>query len=164
MEHIQNTLTRIKQNGYMTQQEEPQSKAVTLLESNEAKQKLTAMLTQCFQSLKVYGKEPEQFEGVVSMFNMVLADYSIEQIYAAFKFYLKHNSEMPAPADIANIIERGNRPALDRSVYISISKKDGCDRTEDDWQYLRDYERFQQTGEMKPAPPRRPSKANVITL
>lgn len=107
---------------------------------------LTSMLYQCFQALKLYGKEPEAFGAVVSMFNLVLSDYSFDSIKSAFAFYLKYNSELPTPADIANIIERGNKPAFDRSVYISISKKQPEHRTSSEWQYIREYDSFMITG------------------
>lgn len=104
------------------------------------------MLFQCFQSLKLYGKEPEAFESVVAMFNLVLSDYPFKEIEKAFAFYLKHNNELPTPADIANIIERGGKPAFDKSVYVSICKKDPEKRDSDDWKYMRDYERFMISG------------------
>jgi hypothetical protein len=116
------------------------------MSSPVAKQELTTMVYQCFQSLKLYGKEPEAFEAVVAMMNLVLAEYPMAKIREAFAFYLKHNNELPAPADIANIIERGNKPPFDRAVYISISKKHPEDRDSGEWCYMREYEQFQITG------------------
>lgn len=105
------------------------------------------MLVQCFQALKLYGKEPEQIEGVIGMFNLVLADYPFSEIERAFRYYLRHNTEMPAPADIAIIIDRGgDKPPFDKSVYVAFSKKHGDQRTPAEWQYMRDYERFISTG------------------
>lgn len=104
------------------------------------------MLYQCFQSLRLYGKEPEALEGTVAMFNLVLSDYSYEKIEQAMIFYLKNHNEMPAPADIANIIERGNRPPFDRAVYVAISKKHPEDRSGWDWEYMKDYEKWSITG------------------
>jgi hypothetical protein len=82
------------------------------------------------------------------MFLFVLADYPIEKIIDAFSFYAKTSSEFPAPADIANIIERGNKPPLDRSVYVSISKKEPDRRTSGEWAYLREYEDYAITGRL----------------
>ena len=104
------------------------------------------MIMQCFQTLKTYGKEPEQIESIIPMFNMVLGDFTFQQIESAFAFYLKHNTEMPAPADIANIITRGNKPPFEKSIYIAIGKKHPEERTSEDWQYMRDYERFMISG------------------
>lgn len=105
------------------------------------------MIFQCFQSLNVYGKEPEALENVVSIFTLVLADYPMEKIRQAFGYYLKFNDQMPTPSAIVNIIERGNKPPLERSVYIAISKKPAEEREKEDWQYLREYEKFAKTGE-----------------
>ena len=116
------------------------------MQDETGKVELTNILFQCFDSLKVYGKEPEQMKSTNAMFQLVLADYPIEKIREAFAFYLKFNSEMPAPADIAQIIERGNKPPFDKAVYVSISRKYGEDRSRDDWQYMRDYERFITSG------------------
>lgn len=98
------------------------------------------MLFQCFQGLKLYGKEPEALEALVGMFQMVLHDYTMGQISRAFALHLKRSNEMPAPADIANIIERGNKPPFERAVYVNLSRKAAEDRTSDEWAYMRDYE------------------------
>src|SRR3990167_9442020 len=110
MDHIGQILNnRTRQTASALPSAEPRSQVVTLRTDTQAKQKLAAMLSQCFQSLKLYGKEPEAFEGTVAMFNLVLADYPIARSEQALVFYLKHNPEMPPPADIANIINRGNK-------------------------------------------------------
>lgn len=125
-----------------------QKNLATLTDSPEDRKQLTNLLFQCFDALKVYGKEPEQLENVNAMFQMVLAGYPYEKIRQAFTFYLKFNSDLPAPADIAMIIERGNKPPLDRSVYISLTKKDAYSRTSDEWSYINEYENFQLRGQI----------------
>lgn len=100
----------------------------------------------CFDGLKVYGKEPEALENAVKLHNFVLADYPIDKIMDAFAYYLKKWNELPAPADIANIIERGNKPPFDKTVYVAISKKDASERSSDEWAYMRDYEDFMLRG------------------
>ncbi len=81
------------------------------------------MLTQCFDGLKLYGKEPESLPSAINLFQMVLADYPLESIRSAFAYYLKNNTEMPTPADISQIIEWGERPKPDKTVYLSLVKK-----------------------------------------
>lgn len=116
---------------------------LALRESQDAKRALTNLLFQCYDALRVYGKEPEQLDNLNKMFHFVLADYSQEQIEKAFVYYLRHNSEMPAPADIAQIIERGgDKPPYDKSVYVTISKKHPADRSSDEWQYMKGYENY----------------------
>ena len=100
------------------------------------------MLFQCFQGLKLYGKEPEALEALVSMFQMVLHDYAMPQIRQAFALHLKRSNEMPTPADIASIIERGGKPPLERAVYVSLSRKAAEQRTSDEWAYMREYESY----------------------
>lgn len=87
-------------------------------------------------------------ESVTRLFQMTLSDFSIEEIKKAFIFYMQHNNEMPTPADIYTIIKRGGKPPLDKSVYIRISKKSGEERTQEEWQYLDEYERFMINGDL----------------
>lgn len=105
------------------------------------------MLYQCFQSLKVYGKEPEAFDAVCAMHMLVLGDYPMKQIREAFAKHLKNSNELPSPSDIANIIERGGKPPFEKAVYVSISKKMPEERSKSEWEYLQDYEYFQCTGD-----------------
>ena len=98
------------------------------------------MLQQCFQTLRIYGKEPEALESVLAMFRLVLADYEMGEITDAFRIWLKRSNEMPTPADIAGIIERRGKPPLERAVYIAIGKRDPVNRTPEEWAYMREYE------------------------
>jgi hypothetical protein len=112
----------------------------------QGKARVGEALALFFDGLKVYGKDPDSLENATKLFHFVLADYPVDKIIDAFSYYLKHNTEFPAPADIANIIERGNKPPFDRSVYVTISKKDPCDRSSEEWAYMCDYEHFQLSG------------------
>lgn len=116
------------------------------MEDQDGRRKLTNLLFQCYDSLKVYGKEPEQLDNLNKMFQMVLADFPYEAIEKAFIYYISHNSELPAPADIATIIRRGNKPPFDKTVYVTISKKYPEDRTRAEWAYMKDYENFMVEG------------------
>lgn len=107
---------------------------------------MTEMLTQCFRALKLYGRDADDFDAINAMFQLVLADYPIDKIKQAFAVYLKRHNELPAPADIVQIIERDGKPPLERAVYIAISKKQPEDRTSSDWGYMREYEKYSKTG------------------
>lgn len=103
--------------------------------------------------MKIYGKSPKEIEAIIGVFNMVLADYPFKEIEKAFAYYLKHNTEFPAPADIALIIERGgNKPPFDRTVYLRLAKRLEADPyaygvlSQEERQYMKDYEHFQTTG------------------
>ena len=127
------------------------SSELALIDDAKGRQELSSFVAQCFEALKTYGKEPEQMVAVANMFQMVLSDYPIGKIKSAFKTYLKTNSDLPAPADIVHLIERGNKPPLDRAVYVSICKRDAAEhfsRYTSEWQYMREYERFQMTGRL----------------
>lgn len=96
-----------------------------------------------YDALKTYGKQPEQMESVTKLFMFALADYPVQKIIDAMSFYVRHYTDFPAPADIVQIIERGNKPPLDRSVYVNLSKKQPDQRTSEEWAYMREYEAFQ---------------------
>lgn len=104
------------------------------------------MVSQCFQALKLYGKEPEQLDGTLSMFQLVLGKYEFDEIQEAFEFYLSNNTEMPTPADIVSIIRRGNKPPFNQAVYIALSKKGYDARSFEEDKYMRDYEDFLMNG------------------
>lgn len=110
------------------------------------RKKLTELVLQCFDALKVYGKEPEQLGNLNAMFQLVLEDYTIEQITAAFKVYISRSTEIPAPADIVSIIRRGNKPPFDKAVYIRLEKKGHDARSYAEDAYMAAYEEYQING------------------
>ena len=114
--------------------------SLSLRTDSEGQKALAVMLQQCFQTLRVYGKEPEALESVIAMFRLVLADYPMDNVTEAFQVWLKRSNEMPTPADIANIIERGGKPPLERAVYVAIGKRDPVTRTSEEWAYMREFE------------------------
>lgn len=63
------------------------------------------MLTDCFDTMKLYGKEPEQLGALCRVFKRVLGEYPWYLIECGFEDYLKRNDEMPTPADIVNLID-----------------------------------------------------------
>lgn len=120
-----------------------QNKALCLRDDPAGRQGLSDALSQCFDALALWGKQPESLPNTIKTFYMVLEDCPTDKIIQAFKFYLRHNEDFPTPAAIYKIIQRGNKPDFDKQLYGAILKKSGSDRTPDEWQYKRDYERFQ---------------------
>ena len=118
-----------------------------LRESPEGKKVLANHLAQCFDIFPLYGREPEAADNIRKAFNFQLSEYPIEKITSAFNYHLRFFKEFPVPANIVEIIERGNKPPFERSVYISATKKPAEDRNSDEWAYIREYERFIQRGE-----------------
>lgn len=120
----------------------PKTTLPSLKDDRDGRARLNEVILMAFDALKTYGKEPEQLDSVKKLMHFALADYTIQQVREAFAYYFKHNSEFPAPADIVQIIERGNKPPFDRAVYTSISKKHPADRSSDEWAYMREYEHW----------------------
>jgi len=114
-----------------------------LASSPEAQHQLTELLTQCFDALKVYGKEPEQVVNLIKVFVMVLGDYTFEQVHAAFRTYLKQSNELPAPSDIVKIIEPPP-PVYSSAMYVQIKKnlrEGNVFVTDEEKAYVRAYEK-----------------------
>lgn len=104
------------------------------------------LLAQCFDIFPLYGREPDAVANIRAGFMVVLGEFPIEKVEQAFRYHLQNFREFPVPADIAHIVLRGNKPPFERSLYISISRKAGEDRTREEWDYLKDYERYILTG------------------
>lgn len=116
------------------------------MRSPEAKKELGKLLSACFNIFPAYGKDPEAGADIVSGFMLVLADFNIDQIRSAFTTHLGNNKQFPVPADIAHIIQRGNKPPFEAAVFISLQKKEADMRTPAEWEYIRDYERHRVSG------------------
>lgn len=95
---------------------------------------------------KLYGRDPGSLESVNEVFHLVLGQYPADKTIKAFTTWIERSQEFPTPADIIGLIKRNGKPPLTKEMYIQISKKDGEDRSPDDWQYMREYE-SEQKGE-----------------
>ena len=114
-----------------------------------AKKQLGEALAMIFDTQQTFGKDPEQMNNLTKLFLFTLADYPYESISKALRFFIKHNNSMPTPSDIVNIIERNGKPPFEKSVYITLMKKQGYERTSEEWEYIRDYERWIIRGQYK---------------
>lgn len=79
----------------------------------------------------------------------VLADYPMQRILDAMAEYVKRKSDIPAPADIVNIIDPPP-PVLSGAAYIGLRKKiaDDVYLTPEDREFLRAYEK-QETAKVR---------------
>lgn len=122
-------------------------------QTKEEARQLTNFISQCFDALETYGKEPEQLKNMNAAFQLVLAPYTTEQVKSAFLFYLSNYKKIPVPSDIVSIIKRGNKPPFEKSVYVALVQKrertsfKECGATyncltSDEVEYIRDYENF----------------------
>lgn len=73
--------------------------------NSQAEGEVSAMVGQCYETLRVYGKEPGQIKTIVRTFLMLLGEYPLLRVRAAFLGWMKTHNEMPTPADIIGIIE-----------------------------------------------------------
>jgi hypothetical protein len=116
---------------------------LTIRNDPQGKKRVGEAVVLFASALKTYGKKPDQMEAVTKLFLFALSDYPTDKVIDAMAFYIRNYTDFPAPADIVQIIERGNKPPFDRAVYTTLSKKDPEFRTSDEWAYMRDYENFQ---------------------
>lgn len=119
---------------------------LVLSESAESKAKLDNYLLGCFTLQKLYGREPESYKAINGLFHTILASQPAEKVTKAFESWLERSQEFPTPADIINLIKRNGKPPLSEAQFIAISRKDGEDRTDAEWQYLRDYQAERDSG------------------
>jgi hypothetical protein len=99
-----------------------------------------------YDTLRTYGKDAGQMENLTKMFRWALADYPYAKIKEAMVFYAKHYSEMPTPADIISIIERNGKPPFDKTVYVGLRQKPKEDLLDEEWEYIREYEKWSISG------------------
>lgn len=107
---------------------------------------MDSLLASCFTVQKMYGRAPESMETVIEVFHSLLAKYPAGKVLKAMETWIERSQEFPTVADIVGLIQRNGRPPVSKEIYVAISKKDGADRTAEDWQYMRDYE-AEQRGE-----------------
>ena len=127
------------QNQNLTSQSKPQN-ALALAGNSEAQSKLDRLILGCYTVQKLYGRDPGSIESVNEVFHSTLSRFPAEYVLKAFTIWIERSQEFPTPADIITLIKRKGKPPLSREIYVGISKKDGEDRTAEDWQYMRDYE------------------------
>jgi len=95
----------------------------------------------------LYGKKPDSLKAVANAFQNILSEQSIVDIQKAFDIWMKRESQFPTPADIYGLIQRDGKPPLCKVMYVGISQKDAYHRTSADWEYLKEYETHQRTGD-----------------
>lgn len=114
--------------------------SLPLKKNSQATAKFSDLLAACFALQKMYGRAPESMESVTLLFHSILGNYPAKRVIRAFETWLERSQEFPTPADIIGLIKRNGKPTPTREMYISASKKEYCDRTENERQIMRDYE------------------------
>lgn len=123
-------------------QEKPQFAALCLNDDAEGQKNLVVLIVDCFDTLRVYGKEPEQLQSAIKLFKRVLGKYSWDAINAAFDVYLERNAQMPTPADIVNIIDPPQRWCSETYRQIKERLREGRAFVSDEERnYCHNYEK-----------------------
>ena len=139
---LSHTQAKPVENQNTSECSKPQPEDMLLSQNSEDRKKLTRLVTMCFQSLKTYGKEPEQLESLVALFQMKLARFPYRKVRFGFDEYLETGEEMPTPASIIKIIDP---PEPERvwcaTAFIDIKrrKREGQYITLREEQYCEDF-------------------------
>lgn len=114
-----------------------------LSENRQAQNKLDSLIAGCFALQRLYGKPPESATSmatITNMFHAMLGKYPAEQVTRAFELWMERGQQFPTPADIISLIKRKGKPPLKESDIIAIRKKDGENRTRDEWDMLAEWD------------------------
>jgi hypothetical protein len=104
---------------------------------------LSRLLQQTYALLKKFGEAADVAEMRDAGFQLVLGEYSIDDVIQAFMTYLKTNKEIPTPSDIVAIIDPSVKP-LCPHVYqrlVILRREQGqFALTSREEEYIRRYE------------------------
>ena len=142
----QQAVKQIEQQQQSSEVSSSDKPSLPMKSDKNGKARVAESLKILYNGLKVYGKEPEQLEDTTKLFMFALADYPVDKIVDGIAYYVRNYPEFPAPADIVQIIDRGNKPPFEKAVYVNVCKKIPEERTSAEWQYKRDYEAFMLKG------------------
>lgn len=90
----------------------------------QSQKHLISFVTQCFLSLKTYGKAEEALEASINMHLLCLEDYSYNVVKWAFLEHIKTSNEAPTPADIIKIIEsQFIEQTRNQRIFTNLTRK-----------------------------------------
>lgn len=116
--------------------------AKLLRDDPEGQDQLTRLLYQTYASQATYGDKAQMMEYRDQMFQLVLGEYTSEQVSAAFLEHIRRSRELPTPHCIAKRIDPSLEP-LSSAMYVRISEKikDGSSWVSDEErEYMRRFE------------------------
>ena len=107
------------------------------------------MLFQICSMQKGYGDTVDKFDTRLRGFLWALNGFPMNKITAAFRRYCLTKNDIPAPADIVQLIEGEGKPIMDKGTYASIKN-----RMKDQYtyisprekEYVRNYENHHLSG------------------
>lgn len=119
---------------------------LALLRDDEGQNRLALELYDRFHSMKTYGKEPESLKAIISVFLRDLAQFPADIILKAISTHAQRSDEFPTVADIYGLIKRNGKAPITEAMYVAANRKDGADRTGEDWEIIREFEADRFTG------------------
>jgi hypothetical protein len=91
---------------------------ILIKDCEKSQDQLATFVTQCFLSLKTYGKGADSLEASINLHLMCLEDYPFAKVKGAFMQHIRASNEAPTPADIIKIIE--SQPPTEYDIIQSI--------------------------------------------
>lgn len=100
---------------------------------------------QLCQAQKNYGKTESDFKTIVKAYLAILSDFTVEQILDAMRRYMRMQSDIPAPADLARILAPNEQENLSPVVYAHFRRKvrNGEFLTSEERKYCEKFERIE---------------------
>lgn len=117
-----------------------QQSTICLSDSGDGKRAVRNKLKELAAGQKMWGKSGEDVAGAVLAIESKLGHLPVETVVWSIGRHYEISSEFPSPSDLLGWIRRGGKPPYERSVYVKITKKEGSDRTEAEWEYMKAYE------------------------
>lgn len=104
-------------------QPQPEPKQSMLIrDCQDSQNKLTGLLYQVFMMQKGYGESPEDMAKREKAFQWKLGRFTFDQVLEAMERYTDVKSDIPAPADIVQILDPEPEP-LSNAMYVQLCKK-----------------------------------------
>lgn len=109
----------------------------------ESQNRLSVLLHEVFLGQKGYGEKPEDAEVRDRYFQRKLARFTFDDVLEAMERYTDVKSDIPAPADIIQILDPEPEP-LSNAMYVRLCKKERDSYLGTDEQnYKRVYEQLE---------------------
>lgn len=99
---------------------EKRERRLKLADCKKSRDQLTHLLMQSFAMLRKYGQTAEMQAYAEMGWQVQMSNYTLEEVTTAFHRYMKRGRDLPAPADIHDLIRFKNSPMPCREKYNEI--------------------------------------------
>lgn len=90
--------------GSKTPPERASRRLLPLSQDSMGMQRTAKILKDLFQTMNVFGRQPESLRVIIPLFQADLGEYPIEAVELAFASWRQESSAFPTPFDILNIL------------------------------------------------------------